>query len=85
MNAAIRLYADAANVKTKLENGFDLTDYDQRTLNFAKEYSMHLLAIDVNTDTDSMLDTAWGLFHKHFDKAELGIKQEFVDIYWPKN
>jgi len=85
MNAAIRLYADAANAKTKLENGFDLTDYDQRTLNFAKEYSMHLLAIDVNTDTDSMLDTAWGLFHKHFDKAELGIKQEFVDIYWPKN
>ncbi|HCB00223.1 MAG TPA: V-type ATP synthase subunit B, partial [Porphyromonadaceae bacterium] len=25
MNAAVRLYADAANAKTKLENGFDLT------------------------------------------------------------
>nr|HRC67246.1 V-type ATP synthase subunit B [Bacteroidales bacterium] len=28
MNTAVRLYADAANAKTKLENGFDLTDYD---------------------------------------------------------
>ena len=38
MNAAVRLYSDAANAKTKLENGFDLTDYDERTLAFAKEY-----------------------------------------------
>ena len=27
MNACIRLYADAANARTKLENGFDLTNY----------------------------------------------------------
>ena len=27
MNAAVRLYADAANAKTKMENGFDLTNY----------------------------------------------------------
>ena len=48
MNAAIRLYADAANARTKLENGFDLTDYDKRTLDFARDYSNELLAIDVN-------------------------------------
>ena len=30
MNACVRLYADAANAKTKLENGFDLSDYDER-------------------------------------------------------
>ena len=29
MNACVRLYADAAGAKTKLENGFDLTDYDK--------------------------------------------------------
>ena len=50
MNAAVRLYADAANAKTKMENGFDLTDYDNRTLAFAKDYSEKLLAIDVNLD-----------------------------------
>lgn len=83
MNAAVRLYADASNAKTKLENGFDLTDYDMRTMNFAREYSEDLLAIDVNIDTTRMLDKAWELFGKHFSKAEVGIKQEFVDLYWP--
>ncbi len=84
MNAAIRLYADAANAKTKQENGFDLTDYDERTLKFAKDYSDKLLAIDVNIEVDQMLSTSWNLFNEHFEPAEVGIKQEFVDQYWPK-
>jgi V/A-type H+/Na+-transporting ATPase subunit B len=83
MNAAVRLYADAANAKTKLENGFDLTDYDERLLKYAKEYSDKLLAIDVNIEIDSMLDTSWKLFAKFFSQAEVGIKKEFVDLYWP--
>ncbi len=82
MNAAVRLFADAANAKTKLENGFDLTDYDDRTLAFAKDYSEQLLAIDVNIDTTVMLDKTWGLFKEHFKPSEVNIKQEFVDQYW---
>jgi V/A-type H+/Na+-transporting ATPase subunit B len=85
MNAAIRLYADAANARTKLENGFDLTDYDERALRFAKEYSNNLLAIDVNVDTTTMLNIAWTLFKKHFSQTEVGIKNEFVQKYWPKD
>jgi V/A-type H+-transporting ATPase subunit B len=82
MNTAIRLFADAAQAKTKLENGFDLTDYDERTLKFGKEYSDKLLAIDVNIDIDTMLDTAWNLFSKYFSKAEVAIRSEFMDQYW---
>lgn len=82
MNAAVRLYADAANAKTKLENGFDLSDYDTRTLAFAKEYSEQLLAIDVNIDIDQMLDTAWVLFSRHFTRAEVAIKESILDKYW---
>ncbi len=85
MNAAVRLYADAANAKTKLENGFDLSDYDERTLKFAKEYSEKLLAIDVNIDTTEMLDTAWKLFAKYFTPAEVAIKQTLMDKYWKTN
>ena len=84
MNAAVRLYADAANAKTKMENGFDLTDYDNRTLSFAKDYSEKLLAIDVNLDTTEMLDVAWSLFAKYFSPAEVNIKQVLVDKYWKK-
>ena len=82
MNAAIRLYADAAQSKTKLENGFDLSDYDERALRFAKEYSDQLLAIDVNIDTEKMLNVAWKLFAKHFNQTELGIRKEFIEEYW---
>ena len=81
MNAAIRLYADAANARTKLENGFDFTDYDKRTLDFARDYSNELLAIDVNIGITQMLDTAWALFRKYFTRSELGIKKEIVDEF----
>lgn len=84
MNAAVRLYADAANAKTKLENGFDLTDFDQRTLSFAHDYSNELLAIDVNIDVNTMLDTAWRLFGKYFKREEVAIKNELIEKYWPK-
>lgn len=85
MNACIRLYSDASNARTKLENGFDLTDYDRRVLSFAKDYSNELLAIDVDLKIDQMLDTAWTLFAKYFDKTEVSIKQEIMDKYWKNN
>ncbi len=82
MNAAVRLYADAANAKTKLENGFELSEYDKCTLDFAKEYSEKILAIDVNLDTTEMLDVTWGLFMKYFKPEEVNIRQEFIETYW---
>ena len=82
MNAAVRLFSDAASAQTKMENGFDLSDYDERTLRFADDYSRELLAIDVNVDTEEMLSTAWELFGKYFKPSEVNIKQQFVDKYW---
>lgn len=82
MNTAVRLYADAANAKTKLENGFDLNDYDQRCLDYAKEYADALLAIDVNIDIEKMLDKTWELFSKYFKPAELAIKEELMNKYY---
>ena len=77
--------AQIISAKTKLENGFDLSDYDLRCLDYAKAYATRLLAIDVNLKIDEMLDTAWELFGTYFTKAETGIKQEFIDQYWKGN
>ncbi len=85
MNSAIRLYADAANARTKHENGFDLTEYDERTLKFAKDYSEKLLAIDINIDINEMLDTGWELFGKYFSPDEVGMKEDLVKKYWKGN
>ncbi len=83
MNAAVRLYADAANARTKLENGFELTEYDERSLEFARDYARQLLAIDVNIDTEKMLDITWSLFARYFNPAEVSIRKEWIDLYWP--
>jgi V/A-type H+-transporting ATPase subunit B len=85
MNTAIRLFADAAGAKTKQENGFDLTDYDKRTLGFAKEYSRELLAIDINIDIETMLTAAWTLFGKYFTRDEVGIRKDLMDEFWKES
>ena len=82
MNTLVRLYADAANAKMKRENGFDLTEYDERCLKFSSEYSEKLLAIDVNIGIEEMLDTGWYLMGKYFSKSEVGIKDSLTDKYW---
>lgn len=84
MEASVRLNADATKAKTKMENGFELSDYDERTLKFAYDYAMWILAIDVNIDTDQMLDTTWELFQKYFTREEVAIKDEFMNLYWKK-
>ena len=82
MNAAVRLYSDAAEAKTKRDNGFDLSEYDERTLKFAREYSDSLLAIDVDLNTVEMLDVTWRLLEKYFTRDEVGIKKAIADKYW---
>jgi V/A-type H+-transporting ATPase subunit B len=85
MNTAIRLYADAANARTKQENGFDLTGYDERALRFSEEYTRELLAVDVNLTVDDMLDKGWNLLASHFSHNEVGIKEDLVKKYWPED
>ena len=62
----------------------DSSDYDNRTLGFARDYSEKLLAIDINIGITEMLDTCWALFEKYFSAEEVGIKEELVNQYWPK-
>ena len=68
--------------KDQLGLGFDLSDYDERTLKFAFDYSEKLLAIDINIEINQMLDTAWGLFAKYFTREEVAIKEELIQKYW---
>ena len=82
MNAGVRLYAADQNAKTKLENGFALSAYALRCLDYAKVYATRLLSIDVNIKIDEMLDTAWELFGKYFKPEETGIKKALIDKYW---
>jgi len=84
MEASVRLNADALKAKTKRENGFDLTDYEERAIRFSRDYARKILAIDVDIKPDEMLDVTWDLFQKHFTRDEVAIKDEFMNLYWKK-
>jgi len=84
MNALVRLYADARQAQTKKENGFDLNEYDERCLQFAREYAEQLLAVDINISIDEMLDRGWKLMSDYFEPYEVGIKEKFIEQFWPK-
>jgi V/A-type H+-transporting ATPase subunit B len=84
MEASVRLNADATRARTKMENGFELTDYDERALAFAKDYANDILAIDVNVGTDEMLDITWGLLQKYFTVEEVAIQDDLIQKYWKK-
>jgi V/A-type H+-transporting ATPase subunit B len=83
MNAAIRLYADAAEAKTKKENGFDLSDYDERSMRFARDYTEQILAVDVNMEMTPILDKMWQILSSHFSREEVGLKADLIKKYWP--
>lgn len=83
MNTAIRLYADAAEARTKKENGFDLTDYDIRAIRFARDYTEQILSIEVNLEMDPILDRLWRILATHFTREEVGVKEQLIKKYWP--
>jgi len=83
MNTAIRLYADAAEARTKKENGFDLTDYDLRAIRFARDYTEQILNIEVNLDMEGILNTVWKILARHFSKEEVSVKEQLIRKYWP--
>ena len=64
-----------------------MTEYDERCLKYAAEYSERLLAIDINIKIDEMLETGWELMGKYFSKAEVGVKESLVEKYgkWTNN
>lgn len=85
MNALIRLYADAAEARSKKDNGFDLNAYDLRSLSFSGDYTRQLLDVELNLSIDQMLDRGWQLLATHFEPFEVGIKQELIDRFWPQS
>jgi V/A-type H+/Na+-transporting ATPase subunit B len=83
MNTAIRLYADAAEARTKKENGFDLTDYDLRAIRFARDYTEQILNIEVNLEMEDILNRLWQILAAHFTREEVSIKEQLIRKYWP--
>lgn len=83
MNAMIRFYADAKEAKQKKSMSFELSAYDERLLEFGKQFEEKFMDASVSMSLEDALDESWKTLAECFEKDEVMIKQSLLDKYWP--
>jgi V/A-type H+-transporting ATPase subunit B len=64
--------------------GFKLSRWDEKLLEYSFLFENRMMNLEVNIPIEEALDLGWKTLAECFDKHEVGIKQEFIDKYWPK-
>jgi V/A-type H+/Na+-transporting ATPase subunit B len=82
-NGLIRLYADSKKAKERQSMGFKLSRWDEKLLNFSNLFEAKMMNLSVNISLEETLDLGWHLLSECFQRHEVGIKQSFVEKYWP--
>ena len=83
-NAQIRLYAESKKARERQGMGFKLSRWDEKLLHFARLFEDRMMNLEINITLEEALDLGWKTLAECFEKHEVGIKQTFVDKYWPK-
>jgi len=83
-NTMIRLYAESKKARERQGMGFRLSKWDEKLLQYSKLFEKRMMNLDVNIPIEEALDLGWKTLAECFDAKEVGIKQAFVDRYWPK-
>ena len=83
-NAQIRLYADSKKAKERQSMGFKLSKWDEKLLQYGILFEDRMMNLEVNYTLEEALNLGWQTLAECFDRHEVGIKQTFVDKFWPK-
>lgn len=83
-NAMIRLYAESKKAKERQSMGFKLSQWDEKLLNYSKQFEEKMMNLQVNLELNQALDLGWNILKSCFLPQEVGIKQSIVDKYWVK-
>ncbi len=84
-NAQIRLYAESKKAKERQGMGFKLSRFDEKLINYSRLFEDRMMNLQVNYTLEEALDLGWKTLAECFERHEVGIKQTFVDKYWPKS
>ena len=85
MNTMIRFYAAAKDAEKKQAMAFELSAFDMKLLKFGKLFAERFMDINVSMPLEKALDTCWQTLADCFESAELLMKKELVDKYFPGN
>lgn len=83
-NNMIRLYADSKKAKERQSMGFKLSKWDEKLFHFARLFEEQMMTLQVNLPLEGALSAGWKILAECFEPKEVGIKQIFVDKYWPR-
>jgi V/A-type H+-transporting ATPase subunit B len=70
-------------VEQKLAMGFEKTAEDERYLRYGQLFYERFMDLKVDIGINEALDLGWWTLGECFTPDEVGIKQEFLDRYWP--
>jgi V/A-type H+/Na+-transporting ATPase subunit B len=83
MDGMIRLYAAYKDTLEKKSMGFMMSSWDEKLLNYGKEFEKQMMDLSKNIPLEDALDLGWKILSDNFSKEEIGIKSELVNEYWP--
>lgn len=83
-NNMIRLYADSKKARERQAMGFRLSKWDEKLLLYSEQFEEKMMNLEVNLPIDEALNLGWQILADCFEAGEVGIKQQFLDSYWPK-
>ena len=84
MDAMIRLYADYKSTVEKQSMGFRMSGWDNKLLKYGKRFEAEMMNLSVNIPLEKALDLGWKILADCFEPAEVGIKTDLIEQYWPK-
>ncbi len=83
-NAMIRLYAESKKARERQGMGFKLSKWDEKLLGYSFLFEDRMMNLAVNYSLEEALDLGWKTLSECFDANEVGIKEVFVEKYWPE-
>ena len=63
--------------------GFRLSRWDKKLIQFSKLFEERMMNLSVNIPLDEALDLGWKTLSECFEKHEVGIKEIYLNKYWP--
>ncbi|MGM0440015.1 MAG: V-type ATP synthase subunit B [Chlamydiota bacterium] len=83
-NAMVRLYSDSKQAQERQSMGFRLSTWDHKLLKYGELFENKMMTLDVNLEVEDALDLGWQILSDCFPSHEVGIKNEYIQKYWPQ-
>ncbi|HCG64244.1 MAG: V-type ATP synthase subunit B [Spirochaetes bacterium GWC2_52_13] len=85
MDGMIKLYASYKESQEKKSMGFQMSEWDDKLLQYGDLFETKLMDLSVNIPLEEALDLGWEILADCFEPKETGIRSELVLKHWPKS